>query len=176
MSNTEKLVTRFWRTMAERYGSRWFDTYTETPTLAWRECLDAYSPKEIAKAIEALDLKDSTRQHPPSEPEFRALLKQAARNHSKRSDDPAEWRRGYWRSCIVHAVAHELGYTVQTFEPVLIANRASLGRACADLLDEIDNLEAATGQRTKGQEDACTDGVRAIVVAYNALKAAQVAA
>lgn len=176
MSNTEKLVERFWQTMAQRYGARWLETYTETPTQAWRDCLDSYSPREIAKAIDALDLSAHTRQHPPTEPEFRALLKTAARARGIPADDPNEWRRGYWRSTIIEGVARELGYTSATLEPVLIANRSSLGEAMRRLLDEVDENEQRTGQRTKGHEEMAAQGIRAIGIAFNALKAAQATA
>lgn len=173
MSLTETAVTRFWRTMSERYGARWLDTYTDQPTTAWRDCIKHYSPQAIAGAIALLDAKEHTRQHPPTEPEFRALLKQAARHASQNSDNPNELRRGYWRSTIINAVARELGYTMETLEPVVIANKHSLGRAMRDLLDEVDELEVRTGQRTKGQEDLVREGAHRVAIAYNALRAAQ---
>lgn len=172
MSITEKVVDRFWITMAERYGSRWLDTYTDKPTQAWRECLKAFSPKDIGRAIEMLELKEHTRQHPPSEPEFRALLKHAVRQHVKASDDPAELRRGYWRSCIVTLVSRGLGYDGETFEPVLIANKSSIGRAMRDLLDEVDELEVTTGQRTPGMDTMVSERCVDIVTAFKALRQA----
>lgn len=172
MSLTEKTVTRFWATMVERYGARWVTTYGEKPTQAWRDCLQPFTPRDIGHALEALSLKEHTRQHPPTEPEFRALLKAGARAGAKPTEDPAELRRGYWRSTIVHAVARAMGYTVDAFEPVLVANKHSLGRAMRDLLDEVDELEATTGQRTAGQESMCATRCREIVTAYRTLKAA----
>lgn len=159
--------------MAQRYGARWFDTYTDSPTQAWRDCLDLYTPRDIAKAIDMLDLKEHTRQHPPTEPEFRALLKVAARGNVKAPDDPNEVRRGYWRSTIIHAVADSLGYRhdAVAFEAVVIANKSSLGRAMKDLLDEVDDSEMRTGQRTKGMHDLVAESAQRIAVAYNALRA-----
>jgi hypothetical protein len=173
MSNTAKVVARFWQTMLERYGKRWAETYGDEPTEAWRACLRAYSPKDIGRAIDALELKEHTRQHPPTEPEFRALLKHAARSNVKAPDDPNELRRGYWRSSIITLVSRGLGYTADTFEAVLIENKTSLGRAMRDLLDEVDELETTTGQRTAGMESLVLERSGEIVTAFKQLKAAQ---
>lgn len=173
MSNTAKVLARFWQTMLERYGKRWAETYGPEPTEAWRAALRAYSPKDIARAIDALELKEHTRQHPPTEPEFRALLKHAARQNVKLPDDPNELRRGYWRSTIIEQVARGLGYTGGTFEAVMIENKHSLGRAMADLLNEVDELEVATGQRTPGMEAHAFDGAARIVTAFKQLQAAR---
>jgi hypothetical protein len=175
MSITEKAVDRFWQSMGQRYGSRWFDTYTDKPTQAWRECLKAFSPKDIGRAMQALELKESTRQHPPTEPEFRALLKHAARQNVKAPDDPNELRRGYWRSSIVTLVARGLGYDFTGLEFVLLQNQ-SLGRAMRDLLNDADELEVETGQRTTGIETMVEQRCREIVTAFNQLKAVRPAA
>jgi len=172
MSLTEKTHTRFWASMIERYGSRWVTAYGEKPTHAWRETLAAFTPKDIQRAIDALANRTETQDFPPTEPAFRALLIQAARGNSKPVDDANELRRGYWRSTIVHAVASGLGYSVADFEPVLIANKADLGASMRDLLDDIDNLEAATGQRTQGQETHCAQRCYELVVAFKRLKRA----
>lgn len=172
MSITEKAVTRFWQSMGERYGNRWFEAYGVKPTQAWRDCLQPFSPKDIHGAIEALALKDHTRQHPPTEPEFRMLLSQAVRRGATPSENPNDLRRGYWRSRIVTAIARGMGFSVDDFEPVLVANKHSLGRAMKDLLDEVDELETATGQRTRGQESMVDAKCADIVTAFRALKAA----
>lgn len=171
MSLTEKTFDRFWKTMAERYGSRWLETYGDKPTHAWRELLAAYSPKDIGVAIEMLANRDETRQHPPTEPAFKALLQHAARAGSKPTEDPGELRRGYWRSTIIEAVARQLGFTHASLEPVLIANK-SLGLAMKRLLDDVDELEHATGQRTSGQHDMVDARCRQIVDSFRQLKAA----
>lgn len=173
MSNTAKTLARFWQTMLERYGTRWSQTYGTEPTHAWAECLKAFSPKDIGRAIDALELKEHTRQHPPTEPEFRALLKHASRQNVKQPDDPNELRRGYWRSTIITLVARGLGYNGETLEPVVIENKNSLGRAMRDLLDEVDELEVATGQRTPGMEALALEGSERIVTAFKQLKAAR---
>lgn len=173
MSNTEKLVARFWQSMLERYGTRWAQTYGTEPTTAWRDCLDAYTPRDIAKAFDMLDAKDHTRQHPPTEPEFRALLKSVGRNTPRAGDDPNELRRGYWRSTVIAAVARALGHSPETLAPLVAANKDSLGRAMRDLLDEVDENELRTGQRTKGHEQMVFEGASRIAVAFNQLRAAQ---
>jgi len=175
MSLTEKTYTRFWATMGERYGKRWLENYGETPTHAWRECLRAFTPKDIATAIELLSTRENTKQHPPTEPEFKALLQHAARSNAKPLEDPNEYRRGYWRSTIIHAVAQELGYTGETLEPVVIENKHSLGRAMRDLLNEVDELEIATGQRTHGMESLVQERSCEIALAFRELKAARAA-
>lgn len=173
MSITEKTVARFWRTMLERYGTRWSQTYGDNVTEAWRACLRPFSPRDIGRAIDALELKEHTRQHPPTEPEFRALLKHAARSNTKAPDDPNQLRRGYWRSSIVHLVARGMGFSgPDTLEPVVIANKHSLGRAMADLLGEVDDLEIATGQRTAGMETFVLERSREICQAFRELQAA----
>lgn len=176
MSQTEKTVTRFWQTMVERYGTRWATTYGAEPTHAWRECLKPFSPRDIGSAIEALALKDSTRDFPPTEPDFRALLNAAARRALHKSDDPGQVRRGYWRSTIVAHVRDALGYRFAgngdvAFEAMLAENK-SLGVAMKTLLDDVDELEATVGQRTIGQETMVLERSREIAVAFNALKAA----
>lgn len=62
--------------------------------------------------------------------------------------------RDYWRSCVVHEVSHHLGHSVTTFEPVLVANRDTLGRSLLALLDELESQERRDG-RTVGQLRYC---------------------
>lgn len=156
--------------MIQTYGDRWVTLYKAEPNQAWVELLDRYTPQHIAGAIERLSTSESTRQHPPSLPAFEALLQASAR--AKRAEmGEAEWRRGYWRARIVHGVATGLGYSVAEFEPVLIAHKGTLGASMRLLLDELDDLEARTGQRTDGQENACTRSVRRITSEYNDLHA-----
>lgn len=176
MSLTEQTYVRFWRSMGERYGSRWLDSYGDKPTHAWRETLSAFTPKDIAAAMDALANREDTKQFPPTEPAFKALLVAASRGNSKPVDDPAQLRRGYWRSTIVRYVSTGLGYTVADFEPVLIANKADLGASMRDLLDDVENLEAATGQRTQGQETFAAQRCFELVVAFKHLSAKRAAA
>lgn len=175
MSNTEKTYGRFWATMSERYGNRWFEAYGEIPTHAWRETLSAFTPRDIQAAIDLLSTREHTRQHPPTEPEFKALLTQATKAGAKAVENPAANRRGYWRSSIVFAVSDALGYRYQgvgdEFETVLIANK-SLGAAMRDLLNEVDELEVSTGQRTPGQEAMVERRCREIAAAFRQLKRA----
>lgn len=157
MSITTEALNRFWKSMGQRYGKKWLDSYGDIPTRAWRDALAPFSHKDIARAMENLAAKASTREWPPTEPEFRAMLQDAVRANSKPTDDPNELRRGYWRSTIIHEVASSLGYTFETFEPVLIANRDELGASMRYLLDEVEDLETNTGQRTHGIEGMCAE-------------------
>jgi hypothetical protein len=168
MSNTAAVHERFWGAMAERFGKRWYDTYGPSATHAWRELLDRYSPRQIHAALDLM--RTRAYEHPPTEPQFAELLVRASIN--KPTDDPAELRRGYWRSAIVHQVAQGLGYDIVTLEPVLISHRESLGRACRDLLDDLDTLESRTGQRTEGQLTTCAERCRDIVRAFGHVRAA----
>lgn len=175
MSITNEALRRFWRTMGERYGKRWLDSYGDEPTHAWRDCLNPFAPADIQRAINLLAENPETQQHPPTEPAFRALLQRAVRLGAKKTDDPAEARRSFWRSTIVGEVATALGYRTRPieFEALVVANKDSLGKSMSLLLDEVDDLEASTGQRTSGQVDMVFERCRAIGVAFNALKAAQ---
>lgn len=174
MSNTEATYTRFWKTMGERYGKRWLDDFGDTPTRAWKDCLSPFTPKDIQRAIELLALNENTKQFPPTEPEFRSLLQRAVRLASAPQEDPGHVRRGYWRSVIVGECQRALGYAQNPlgFEQLVIANKHSLGLAMKNLLDEVDELEHATGQRTKGQHELVEERSRAIALAFRQLKAA----
>lgn len=170
MSNTKKVHTRFWESMAQRFGKRWADEYGNEPTLAWRELIDRYKPTEIRGALDLMHAKGL--QHPPTEPQFAELLSQAATRSRKAEESAPELRRGYWRSAIVHLVAQDLGFNTATFEPVLIENRLSLGNSMSMLLDEADDLEQRTGQRTHGIEDMVAKRCHEISFAFKSLKAA----
>lgn len=169
MSNTTKTHRRFWESMGERFGKRWLDEYGSEPTLAWRELLDRYNPREIKAALELMHQR--ALQHPPTEPQFAELLN-AAQAKAKHSSDKtaADYRRDYWRSTIVHEVATRLGYDFGTFEPVLIANKTTLGASMRLLLDEVDDLESRTGQRTPGMEAMCGERCRRIAASFASLR------
>lgn len=170
MSNTEKTHKRFWGAMAEAFGTRWVIEYGNTPTLSWSELLDRYTPADIKLALELMRARAF--KHPPTQPEFAQLLAAAEARRRNATDDPAELRRGYWRSLIVNGVAHGLGYSTASFEPVLVANKDSLGASMKRLLDEVDELEVNTGQRTQGMLDHAEDTCRKIIAAHWRLRAA----
>jgi hypothetical protein len=167
--NTSKTAQRFWARMIESYGDRWVATYKAEPNQAWIELLNRYTPGQIGSAIAALTEKPETRQHPPSLPQFEALLIAASRaTRSEMSE--AEWRRGYWRSTIIHGVATALGYGFGEFESVLIANKATLGAGMRHLLDVMDDMEQRTGQRTSGMEVHASREIARIASAYTHLR------
>ncbi|MEY4760666.1 MAG: hypothetical protein RLZZ200_522 [Pseudomonadota bacterium] len=58
--------------------------------------------------------------------------------------------RDYWRSCIVHEACAVFGQTVTSFEPVLIANKDTLGPPLLALLNELEQQDRRDG-RTIGQ-------------------------
>ncbi len=162
MSLTNAVRKRFWSAMGERFGKRWLDEYGEIPTLAWREMIDRYTPSDIGGALELMALKGW--QHPPTQPQFEPLLREASR-HNK--PDEQDWRRGYWRSWIARYVAgdflhRELISDMDAFEAYLIEHRHTLGKILLALLDELDSMERDTQQRTQGMEDLCMRRCREI--------------
>lgn len=62
--------------------------------------------------------------------------------------------RDYWRSCIVNAVAREMGHTTETLEPFVEANAGTFGRSMLELLNELDSQERRDG-RTHGMHLGC---------------------
>lgn len=175
MSATNELCKRFWDRMASNYGDRWTKAYGSEPTKAWIELLGKYSPNNIGMMLNDLPNHVHLRQFPPTLPQVEAMLL-ASCKVARAALTEADWRRGYWRSSVVSAVIHELnasGLVRRTdsreFERVMVANRATLGRAMADLLNELDELEIRTGQRTEGIHALCTSRSRSIAGAYHGL-------
>jgi hypothetical protein len=169
MSNTSATSARFWKRMHEMYGDRWIASYSPEPSTAWIELLNRYTPGQIGTAIAALTEKPETRQHPPSLPQFEALLITASRA-TRAEMSEAEWRRGYWRSVIIHHVSSGLGYGFGEFESVLIANKTTLGAGMRHLLDVMDDMEQRTGQRTTGMEEHARRECERIAVSYHDLR------
>ena len=62
--------------------------------------------------------------------------------------------RDYWRTQIVNTVAKELGYTTDTFEPILEFHSDTLGKMLLDLLNELDSQERRDG-RLHGMHIGC---------------------
>jgi hypothetical protein len=170
MSNTNATHVRFWARMHATYGERWAANYGENPTAPWVEMLNRYTPMQIGAALEKLSERPEMRQHPPTLPAFETLLQATARA-ARAEMGEAEWRRGYWRSSVVNGVAVAMGYNVAEFEPVLIANKGTLGASMRLLVDELDDMEARTGQRTPGMESHCQRQVRRIASEYAHLRA-----
>lgn len=174
MAATDEFVKRFWQRMGETYGSRWAETYGMMPTQAWRELLARFSPQAAQAAMGDLQSQAHLRQHPPTLPQFESLLIAALRS-GRQEATAADFRRGYWRSRVIHGVSDAMGWRLtgeigQSFEGLLIANRDGLGRACRDLLDQLDDLELKSGQRTQGQEDHCHAACQRIASAYAHLR------
>ena len=174
-NNTGAVITRFWARMGELYGNRWQETYGVTPTQAWRELVDRFSPNEIATALSDLQSLPHLRQHPPTLPQLEALLI-AAQRRGKAEMTGADWRRGFWRAAVMGGVITQANHLigVNRWEPgnleaLMVAHRDTLGRAMRDLLDELDDLEARTGQRTAGMEAKCLDRTIAIARTYRHL-------
>lgn len=160
MSNHALVHTRFWRAMSERFGPRWIDANGGTPSRAWTELIDRYTPDELRAAIDLLkDRADSQVAHPPTHPEFEKLLVKASAI-AKRSD-ATDYVRGYWRSVIVatilrHAgLLHILPWGTTDLQALRVASSAAYlaaVRTGADLLDWACVAERNQGQRTPGLE------------------------
>jgi hypothetical protein len=167
MSATKEMADRFWRTMGERFGKRWLDEYGAQPTTAWKRAIGAYSPEVIGAALDLMHTRGW--QHPPTEPQFAQLLSEAARKSAGSSENH---RRGFWRSLIVAEIGAALGYQrdYRAFELVVIQSRHDLGHAMAALLNECENLEITTGQRTDGQLVHCAEQCRLLAANYAGLR------
>lgn len=145
--------------MAEKYGARWIEQYGPTPNRAWSEMLGKYTPHQIAEALTLLAKRPTMQQHPPTEPQFESLLIDSVK-HSKSGLSTDEYRRGYWRSTIIGTCEGLFGYAYlpdgfKRFEALVVSHKDTLGASMRRLLDEMDTLEANTGQRTEGMERHC---------------------
>ncbi len=79
-----------------------------------------------------------------------------------------DYRRGYWRGCIIAGIAHESGHTHASLEPVITANRDTLGRSMLDLLNDLGGCETSD----EASHWRCAAKCREIVVHSAALKPA----
>lgn len=99
MSHTAKTHTTFWRSMAERFGNRWFDVNGKLPSKAWTDLLDQFALEEIEAAqLRLKDRAERERAHPPTHAEFQALLVSVQRTRGVEDAMPT---RSYWRSVTV---------------------------------------------------------------------------
>lgn len=148
MSNP--ILARFWRSMGERFGKRWLDEYGPTPTRAWEEALRSWDAEIVRAALEMMGEK--AWQHPPTLPQFQALLREAERKHAKPTED---FVRGHWRTVIVGAAALAMAKSVREFESYLIDHRDTLGTVLRELLDEFDARDKIAGKRTDEETRWC---------------------
>lgn len=169
MSGTNENHTKFWRRMSELFGRKWLDEYGSECPVSWREVIDKYTARELKAGLDLL--RTRTSEFLPTLPEVSQVLERGRARMGNLSYDPAELRRGYWRSDIISQVSRGLGYNDATFEPVLLENRHSLGASMLQLLDEACDHEASGG-RTKALGDMVSQRCREIVATFNRLKAA----
>lgn len=91
--------TKFWKSMAERFGKRWFDVHGPKPTETWVDLLDGFEWDAVEDALLRLkDRPERDRAHPPTHAEFQLLLAAAARSRGGNSDAQV---RQHWRSIVV---------------------------------------------------------------------------
>jgi hypothetical protein len=166
---TQATHRRFWQAMGERFGKRWLEEYGPEPTLAWMHMLDRYKPLEVKAGLEAMAARGW--QHPPTQPQFEAVLVDAAK---KGAGDAQDYARGFWRTEIVQTVLSEgnrLGkwrLDWNGFEQLVIERRHTLGDRMLGLLNEVDGLEKTTGQRTPGMHTLVARRATEIAAAYRA--------
>jgi hypothetical protein len=153
--------------MTERYGRRWTEQYGAEASPAWRELVNKFTLDDLKAALSRLS--QEAPDFPPTLPQFEAILAKAA--NTKRLDT-TDYVRGYWRSVVIREIACNLGYTQNTLEPVIIANRKTLGASMRALLDEFDTLEKRTGQRTEGMLEACRERCIALSDSFPELETA----
>lgn len=146
---TQRLITRFWQTMAERYGKRWTDDYGTEPLQAWKDLLDDYHPKAIRDAIRLLASESPL--HPPTEPQFENLLKKAEK---ALRGDPRDYRRDFWRGAMVMLLERELcdlrRLMARPEVERYIATHRKDYEPLRATLDELCAKESDMGQRTPG--------------------------
>lgn len=154
---------RVWQRMNECYGARFAEQYGEFPTMPWIEVIEAASNQDLNLAL--ANMRTAHLHHPPSLPEFQALIGAANKTSLANIEDPI---RGYWRSLILMHVSRGLCYRdIWEFEPIVIRN-SKLAAALLALLDELSNAEKVSGDRTgamfKTCERRCLDIVNAFQI------------
>lgn len=164
MTNTTAHHNRFWLSMSERYGKRWTEEYGPTPSKAWVEMLDKFTPKQIAAAL--VKLANESPIHPPTLPQLERLLAVVSRAGT---DDAVDFVRGYWRSSVVFMTEYELlrenaiTRCIDT-EEYIRSHSATIGNELRRLMDELVDMENANrGQRTAGMYLHCQKTVQAII-------------
>jgi len=148
--NTQKTHDRFWEAMRARFGLRWLTEFGDKPTPPWIQLLNRFTPLQLKEALELMVPEKFA--HPPTMPQFEALLVRAA---AKRPENTTDWSRGYWRSIVISQGARDFWLAKiipreTDFEPYLIQHRDELEGELHHLLDRAVMLERDTGQRTDG--------------------------
>lgn len=138
-----RIVERFWRSMAERFGRRWLEEYGDTPTRAWADELAPWPADTVKTALAMMGQRAWV--HPPTLPQFQQLLRDADRAPTKSSED---FVRGFWRTVIVQEAAQAVGLPVGKFETFLAARAATLGAGLRQLLNDADSREKARNERS----------------------------
>src|ERR1700740_2908018 len=102
--NTEKTHQRFWEAMRARFGKRWLDEFGNEPSAPWVQLLNKHTPSHLRDALELM--AEQKFQHPPTLPQFEALLKKAS---SKAPHQDTDLPRNYWRSFIIATCMRHAG-------------------------------------------------------------------
>lgn len=97
---------QFWKSMGERFGTRWFEVHGAKPTKTWSDLLRQFAEDIDSALLRLKDRPERERAHPPSHAEFQVLLV-AAKKTRGALDDAADVRQ-HWRSivygtCMRHA-------------------------------------------------------------------------
>lgn len=156
MTATTEYAERFWSSMSERYGRRWFDEMGAAPTTAWKALLGRYTPEVCGQAMDRLKNR-SDANHPPTLPVFESLLSQVSAEQA-RLHHSGDFTRDHWRSVIISTcLRHAALLSLCPHGETQVLNLSSQVRAiavdkCRELLDWACETERRTGQRTPGIE------------------------
>jgi hypothetical protein len=151
--NTEKTHARFWDAMRARFGVRWFTEFGDKPSAPWITLLNQYGPAQVKAALELM--AEQKLAHPPTLPQFEALLKKASLKHDTGGKD---FLRGYWISvvhetCMRHAgLLNLVPYGEKNYAALPDNMREVAIRKSQEMVDYAVDAELRTGQRTPGIE------------------------
>jgi hypothetical protein len=151
--NTEKTHARFWDAMRARFGKRWTDEFGPQPTAPWVQLLNQHTPGHLRDALDLM--AEQKLAHPPTLPQFEALLKKASNRGPKEGVDEL---RNFWRSVVIGTCMRNsallnivpwgeanLGKLPPTVYEVAMAK-------CSELQEWACDAERTNGQRTPGLE------------------------
>lgn len=161
---TNARAKRLWKRLAEFYGSRFIEQFGAAPPEPWLELVNDADDEDLKTAI--LETRRQYLQFPPSLPQFAALIESAEK---RRKGKQIDHTRAYWRSGIGCMVKHDMGFNVDraAFEDVMHEN-PRLVAAMTELLDELDNAEKLTGNRTDAMWITCERRSRSIAASFSA--------
>lgn len=76
------------------------------------------------------------------------------------------YRRDFWRSIIVDRVSQRLGHSHASIEQIVVSHRTTMASDMLSLLDQMDQAEIDSGNRSQGMEAYCLHRCEKIAGAY----------